>query len=118
MIFGNIFTISRKGFLLNPKIHPAQTATRTRSFTSDQHRETYRQALGSRGPHPSARPSRDGADRRDLVDGEVSGQAKMTGVNPTVPAAWPRELEKLATAVHGGAVARVVTGETSLATAG
>jgi hypothetical protein len=29
MIFGSIFTISGKDFLLNPKIHPAQTATRT-----------------------------------------------------------------------------------------
>jgi hypothetical protein len=84
MIFGSIFTISGKGFLLNLKFHIALIATRTRSFTPDQHREIDRRALGSRGPHPSASPSRDGADRCDLVDGEVSGQAKMTGLIPTL----------------------------------
>jgi hypothetical protein len=35
-----------------------------------------------RGPTRQPVPSRDGADRRDLADGEVSGQAKMTGVTP------------------------------------
>jgi hypothetical protein len=50
----------------------------------DQHRETNKRALGSRGPHPSTSPSRDGADRCDLADGEVFGQAKMTDVIPTL----------------------------------
>jgi hypothetical protein len=84
MNFGSIFTISGKGFLLNLKFHPAQTATRTRSFTPGQHKETDKWALGSRGPHPSARPNRGGTDRWDLGDGEVFGQAKVTSVLPTL----------------------------------
>jgi hypothetical protein len=56
MIFGIIYTISGKGFLLNLKIHPAQTATCTPFLHPGQHKETDRRALGSRVPHPSAEP--------------------------------------------------------------
>jgi hypothetical protein len=52
-----------------------------RSFTPDQRRETDRRALrGQRGPTRQLAPSGDDADWRDLTDGEVSGQAKRTGV--------------------------------------
>jgi hypothetical protein len=44
--------------------------------------ERDRRALRSRRPHPSVRPSRGEADRRDLTDGEVSGQAKVTSYSP------------------------------------
>jgi hypothetical protein len=37
MIFGSNFTISGKGFPLNPKIHLAQNATRTQPPTPQLH---------------------------------------------------------------------------------
>jgi hypothetical protein len=37
---------------------------------------------GQRGPIHQLVPSRGSADWRDLADGELSGQAKMTGVTP------------------------------------
>jgi hypothetical protein len=123
MIFGIIFTFSRKGFLLNLKIHSAQTATRTPFLhpgSAQRDRQAGPQVKGT-PPVSQAEPGRcwpvGSRWRRGLRPSQGDRRALHPRVNLTVPVAWPKELGKPAATVHGGAAVRVVAGETSPATA-
>jgi hypothetical protein len=108
MNFRSFFTISGNDFSFKtePKMLGTPNAVHPRG-----HRGTDKQALGSRRPHPSAGLSPGGADRRDLRPGQGHHDDHNHPTNPKVCARWPEELGRPATAVHGGAAARVVAGE-------
>jgi hypothetical protein len=89
MIFGSIFTISEKGFLLNPKIHPAQTATRT-PFLHPRSVQRDRQAgpMGQPTP-PVGHPKQGDFDRPGTCGGVVTGGKTTTLGFPSVMRFWP-----------------------------
>jgi hypothetical protein len=80
MIFGIIFTFSGKTFSESFSKADRLNATRTPDLYTVNTHKTDRRAPASGRSHLVAPQDREAADRRDLTDGEVSGQTVTTAM--------------------------------------